>query len=205
MKRRNKITLSVASLFAAVSPALAENINGYGPKWDVVEAGYVQADLDADDSSPSGFGAAVLKSLGDNFYLTGRYRDVSEEEKISNIRVDIELSQLSAGIGYKYAITNTTDIFAQVTFENLEATASAQGQSDSNDENGFGAAVGVRSMVVEQLEVSAQIGYIDIDDDSETAFGASAYYYVTDDVALGATYELWDGVDFMGLNLRYAF
>lgn len=205
MQRRNKITLSVASLFAAVSPALAENINGYGPKWDVVEAGYVQADLDSDDSSPSGFGAAVLKSLGDNFYLTGRYRDVSEEEKISNIRVDIELSQLSAGIGYKYAITNTTDIFAQVTFENLEATASAQGQSDSNDENGFGAAVGVRSMVVEQLEVSAQIGYIDIDDDSETAFGASAYYYVTDDVALGATYELWDGVDFMGLNLRYAF
>tara|TARA_A200000113_G_scaffold39080_1_gene31861 strand:+ start:595 stop:1212 length:618 start_codon:yes stop_codon:yes gene_type:complete len=205
MQLRKKITLSVASLFAAVSPALAENINGYGPKWDVVEAGYVQADLDADDSSPSGFGAAVLKSLGDNFYLTGRYRDVSEEEKISNIRVDIELSQLSAGIGYKYAITNTTDIFAQVTFENLEATASAQGQSDSNDENGFGAAVGVRSMVVEQLEVSAQIGYIDIDDDSETAFGASAYYYVTDDVALGATYELWDGVDFMGLNLRYAF
>lgn len=205
MKRRNKITLSVASLFAVISPALADNINGYGPKWDVVEAGYVQADLDADDSSPSGFGAAVLKSLGDNFYLTGRYRDVSEEEKISNIRVDIELSQLSAGIGYKYAITNTTDIFAQVTFENLEATASAQGQSDSNDENGFGAAVGVRSMVVEQLEVSAQIGYIDIDDDSEAAFGASAYYYVTDDVALGATYELWDGVDFMGLNLRYAF
>ena len=94
---------------------------------------------------------------------------------------------------------------ALITFENLEATASAQGQSDSNDENGFGAAVGVRSMVVEQLEVSAQIGYIDIDDDSETAFGASAYYYVTDDVALGATYELWDGVDFMGLNLRYAF
>ena len=205
MQLRKKITLSVASLFAAVSPALAENINGYGPKWDVVEAGYVQADLDADDSSPSGFGAAVLKSLGDNFYLTGRYRDVSEEEKISNIRVDIELSQLSAGIGYKYAITNTTDIFAQVTFENLEATASAQGQSDSNDENGFGAAVGVRSMVVEQLEVSAQIGYIDIDDDSETAFGASAYYYVTDDVALGATYELWDDIDFMGLNLRYAF
>ena len=92
MQLRKKITLSVASLFAAVSPALAENINGYGPKWDVVEAGYVQADLDADDSSPSGFGAAVLKSLGDNFYLTGRYRDVSEEEKISNIRVDIELS-----------------------------------------------------------------------------------------------------------------
>ncbi len=32
MQLRKKITLSVASLFAAVSPALAENINGYGPK-----------------------------------------------------------------------------------------------------------------------------------------------------------------------------
>ncbi len=205
MQLKSKITASLAALIAASFPAVADDYAGNAPKWDLVEVGYVEADFDDDDASPSGFNASFLKSLGENFFLTGRYREVSEDETISGITVDVELSQVSVGAGYKYGVTKNTDVFAQITYENLELKASAQGESGSEDENGFVAAVGVRSMVIDQLELSAQIGYLDIADESETAFSASAYYYFTNNVAIGATYEMWDGVDFMGANLRYAF
>lgn len=61
-------------------------------------------------------------------------------------------------------------------------------------------------MLTESFELGAKIGYFDVADESETTFGASAYYYyVINDAAVGATYEMWEDVDFMGLNLRYAF
>ena len=40
-------------------------------------------------------------------------------------------------------------------------------------------------MVTDYLELSAQIGYLDIADESERAFSASAYYYITNNVAIG--------------------
>lgn len=205
MDFNQKLSVSLVALIAASSPALADNHTETGPKWDLVEAGYVEADFDDDDTSPSGFSAAFSKSLGTGFYLTGRYRDVSEDIRIGSDSVEVEVSQISAGAGYSLHVTDTTDVYGQVTYENLEVGASAFGQSESEDENGFGAEIGVRSMVTESFELGAKIGYLDISDESDTTFGASAYYYVTDAVAVGATYEMWDDVDFMGLNLRYAF
>lgn len=202
---KNKITLSLIALLAASSSALADTHSGNGPKWDLVEAGYVQADLDGESESPSGFGASFSKALGEGFYVTGRYRDVSEDVTVFGESVELEVSQLSLGAGYSYHVTDNTDMYVQVTYEGIDIGASAQGNSASEDDNGFGAALGFRSMLTETFELGANIGYLDVYDESETTFGASAYYYFTNAVAVGATYEAWDGVDFMGLNLRYAF
>ncbi|MBC6987841.1 hypothetical protein [Alteromonas sp. BZK5] len=60
-------------------------------------------------------------------------------------------------------------------------------------------------MLTESFELGAKIGYFDVADEPKTTFGAFAYYYVTNDAAVGATYETWENVDFMGLNLLYAF
>lgn len=205
MELKSKLALSVAAFIAASSPALADDHMGNGPKWDLVEIGYVEADFDEDDTSPSGISGSFSKAVGKGFYLTGRYRDVSEDVSIAGGNVEVELSQLSLGGGYSVHVTDTTDVYGQVTYENLELGASGAGGSASEDENGFGAEIGVRSMLTDQFELGAKIGYLDVEDLSETTLGASAYYYVTDSVAVGATYETWDGIDFMGLNLRYAF
>jgi opacity protein-like surface antigen len=205
MELKSKLALSVAAFIAASSPALADDHMGNGPKWDLAEVGYVEADIDGDDTSPSGFSGAFSKTVGKGFYLTGRYRDVSEDISIAGDSIEIEVSQLSLGAGYSLHVTDTTDVYGQLTFENLELGVSGFGESDSDDENGFGAEIGLRTMVTESFELGAKIGYLDVEDESETTFGASAYYYVTDNVAVGATYEMWEDVDFMGLNLRYAF
>lgn len=205
MEFKSKIALSIAACIAASSSAFADDHMGNGPKWDLVEAGYVEGDIDIEDSSPTGFGGAFTKSLGENFYLTGRYRDISEDVTMFGESVELEVSQISLGAGYSVHVTDSTDVFGQVTYENLELGASSGGESASEDDNGFGAEIGVRSMLTDSFELGAKIGYLDIADESETTFGASAYYYVTDTVAVGATYEMWDDVDFMGINLRYAF
>ncbi len=205
MELRSKLTASLVALIAVSSPALADDHTAKGPKWDLAELGYVQTEIDDDDFSPSGFNASFSKTLGEGFYLTGRYRDVSEDVNVFGLDVEVELSQLSLGGGYRFNVTESTDVFAQVTYENLEVGASAQGNSESEDDNGFGATIGVRAMVTNALELGAHIGYLDIAEESETALGVSAYYYFTDNIAVGATYEAWDGVDFIGLNARYAF
>jgi hypothetical protein len=205
VKFKSKLAISIAATIAASTSAFADDHSQSGPKWDLVEVGYVEADLDDNGSSPSGFSAAFSKSLGKGFYLTGHYRDVSEDVVIFAQSVEVDVSQLSLGAGYRLSVSDSTDVYGQVTYENLEAGASAQGESASEDDNGFGAEIGLRSMVTESLELGAKVGYLDVADDSDTTFGASAYYYVTNSVAVGATYETWDGVDFMGLNLRYAF
>lgn len=80
-KLSDKIQASLAVLISASCPALADNHVGTSLSWDVIEAGYFYADIE-DDSTLSGFNASFLKSLGDNIYLTGRYRDVSEDMSI---------------------------------------------------------------------------------------------------------------------------
>lgn len=205
MKFKSKLAISIAATIAASTSAFADDHSQNGPKWDLIEVGYVEADIDDFDSSPSGFSGAFSKSLGKGFYLTGRYRDVSEDIVAFGQSVELDVSQLSLGAGYSLHVTDTTDVYGQITYENLELGASGAGGSDSEDENGFGAEIGVRSMLTEKFELGAKIGYLDVADESETTFGASAYYYVTDSLAVGATYEMWEDVDFMGLNLRYAF
>ncbi|QCZ92625.1 porin family protein [Salinimonas iocasae] len=174
-----------------------------GPTWDFVEAGYSKADVDdIDIFEPSGINLEGSVSVGENFFVNGAYRNLSDEE----MTVELELSQLSLGVGYRYGMTKSTDLFAAVSFENLNAEAKLDGDSFvEGDENGFGVAIGVRSMVIDQLELSAQVKQIELDETSTTGFEAGINYYFTPALAIGATYEDRDEFTFTGAHLRYAF
>ena len=176
-----------------------------GPKWDLVEAGYTQVSIDDVDESPSGFNASLLKSVGESFQLTGRYREVSEDVQIFGDTLTGDVSQLSLGMGFHSAITDTTDFYGQLTYEHLELSGSFQGNSGSADDNGLGANIGIRSMLTDNIELAGNIGYLDVADESETSFGVSAYYYPIANTAVGVNYEVWDGIDFISANLRIAF
>ncbi|MED5331291.1 MAG: outer membrane beta-barrel protein [Pseudomonadota bacterium] len=188
------------TILASIFGALSLNTFAASPSYDFVKAGYVQADIeDAGDFEPSGFQIQGFKSLNENVYLTGRYGQLGED--VSG--VDIDLDYASAGVGYRYGLTQNTDFFGEVTYEYVNIDVELDSIS-GEDDNGYGITAGIRSMLSEQFELRAAIRYIDIEDD-ETAFEIGADYFFTPQFSFGATYVIADDVDLLGVSARYTF
>ena len=188
------------TILASIFGALSLNAFAASPSYDFVKAGYVQADIeDAGDFEPSGFQIQGFKSLNENVYLTGRYGQLGED--VSG--VDIDLDYASAGVGYRYGLTQNTDFFGEVTYEYVNIDVELDSIS-GEDDNGYGITAGVRSMLSEQFELRGAIRYIDIEDD-ETAFEIGADYFFTPQFSFGATYVIADDVDLLGVSARYTF
>ena len=188
------------TILASIFGALSLNTFAASPSYDFVKAGYVQADIeDAGDFEPSGFQIQGFKSLNENVYLTGRYGQLGED--VSG--VDIDLDYASAGVGYRYGLTQNTDFFGEVTYEYVNLDVELDSIS-GEDDNGYGITAGIRSMLSEQFELRGAIRYIDIEDD-ETAFEIGADYFFTPQFSFGATYVIADDVDLLGVSARYTF
>lgn len=188
------------TILASIFGALSLNTFAASPSYDFVKAGYVQADIeDAGDFEPSGFQIQGFKSLNENVYLTGRYGQLGED--VSG--VDIDLDYVSAGVGYRYGLTQNTDFFGEVTYEYVNLDVELDSIS-GEDDNGYGITAGIRSMLSEQFELRGAIRYIDIEDD-ETAFEIGADYFFTPQFSFGATYVIADDVDLLGVSARYTF
>tara|TARA_B100001109_G_scaffold55587_2_gene44912 strand:+ start:14351 stop:14983 length:633 start_codon:yes stop_codon:yes gene_type:complete len=188
------------TILASIFGALSLNAFAASPSYDFVKAGYVQADIeDAGDFEPTGFQIQGFKSLNENVYLTGRYGQLGED--VSG--VDIDLDYVSAGVGYRYGLTQNTDFFGEVTYEYVNIDVELDSIS-GEDDNGYGITAGVRSMLSEQFELRGAIRYIDIEDD-ETAFEIGADYFFTPQFSFGATYVIADDVDLLGVSARYTF
>ena len=188
------------TILASIFGALSLNAFAASPSYDFVKAGYVQADIeDAGNFEPTGFQIQGFKSLNENVYLTGRYGQLSED--VSG--VDIDLDYVSAGVGYRYGLTQNTDFFSEVTYEYVNLDIELDSIS-GEDDNGYGITAGIRSMLSEQFELRGAIRYIDIEED-ETAFEIGADYFFTPQFSFGATYVIADDVDLLGVSARYTF
>ncbi|HAM19892.1 MAG TPA: hypothetical protein DCP70_15330, partial [Alteromonas macleodii] len=110
---------------------------------------------------------------------------------------------VSAGVGYRYGLTQNTDFFGEVTYEYVNLDIELDSIS-GEDDNGYGITAGIRSMLSEQFELRGAIRYIDIEDD-ETAFEIGADYFFTPQLSFGATYVIADDVDLLGVSARYTF
>lgn len=168
-----------------------------GPKWTFVQAGYLQADIEDTNIEPTGFGIGGSHLVGENVLLVGQYSTISDDI----FGIDVDLNSLSLGLGYKHSVTSVTDVYTVLSYEYVEF----EGGGGSVDENGYGATVGIRSMVNNNIELSASMKYIDIDGESDTAVGVAAYYYITPQFAVSAGYSVADDVDTIGLSARYTF
>jgi opacity protein-like surface antigen len=120
-------------------------------------------------------------------------------------RVDFDFNTLSVGLDYRYAISQNSDFFGVFSYEDVEVEASYQGDSESVSDNGFGLTVGVRSMLSEKFELSGSIQYVDIADETETAFSVSALYNFTDQVSAGVGYSKADDEDTLSVSAVYFF
>ena len=192
--KTNKIAILLFTAAVASPAVLAES-----PNFNYVSAGYLNGDIDGDDADGWTLDGSTL--LGENFFLSGQYQTVGN----SDDGLDVDLNWLSAGVGYRAAISASTDFYGLLTYENVEAEASYRGNSASEDENGYGLSIGVRSMLSDSIELDGRLGYIDIEDESETSITLGARYYMNKNFSIGANYTTIDELDLVSLTARYSF
>ena len=187
------------TLLALALGVVSINAFAAAPSWDYVQAGYVSTDFDdADiDFKPSGFSLSGAKLLGENVFVTGTYSQQSDDI----FGVDIDLDMASLGLGYRYGLTQNTDFFGVVSYENIEIS----GAGESEDDNGYGLTAGVRSIVTDSVELRGAIRYLDIADDGDTFFVAGADYFFSPQFAIGVSYETSSDLSFFNVNARYNF
>lgn len=198
MKKNTLIAAGLASILSlAGMPALAQS-----PDWDLIEVSYIGADIeDSEGISPTGVKIEGSYLIGDNVFLTGAFGRLSDDI----YGVDVDVDQGLFGLGYRYSITSSTDLFTAVSYQYLKVSGEGYGASASEDDTGYAIDVGLRSMLNDSFELGGKIGYLSIDSEGETTFGVNANYYVTRSIAVGAEYTIADDIDMWGVSLRYAF
>lgn len=193
-----KLVLASALLLSMGTIQAAESI-----RWDSASLSYQSVDLDGDKLT--GFGIAGTKLVSDNVFIAGSYASVSDDIDVFGSKVDVDFNTLSIGLGYRHAISSTTDFFGIVSYQDMEVEASFQGNSEDDSENGYGLQAGLRSLVTAQLELSGSLSYVDIADESETGFNVSAMYHFTDQFSAGVGYGKSDDVDSLSLSATIFF
>jgi opacity protein-like surface antigen len=192
--KMKKVVLGSVLLLAMSSVHAAES-----PRWDSAALSYQSADLDGDKLN--GFGLSGSKLLGTNVFVSGSYSSVSDKE----YGVNWDYNTMSLGLGYRTALTQNTDFFGVVSYEDVELEASSGGFSDSGSENGYGLAVGVRSMLTDKFELNGGFKYIDIAEESDTALSVGALYNFTNQFSAGVGITKSDDIDTVSVSAVYYF
>lgn len=193
-----KAVLVSALLLSFGSAQAAES-----PRWDRVSASYQSVDVGSE--TLTGFGVSGSKLIGDDFFVTASYAKASDDVDVMGTNLDLDFNTLSAGLGYRYAIAKNSDVFGVVSYEDIEFKMSAQGVSDKTSDNGYGLTAGIRSMVSDKIELIGAVQYVDIADDSETAFSVSGLYNFTEQFSAGLGYTKSDDVDTISVSATYFF
>ncbi|AAV82257.1 outer membrane beta-barrel protein [Idiomarina loihiensis] len=201
-----KKTLIAIALIGTSTSAFADS-----PNWDKIQASYIETDIETpidEDITMDGYAVAGSLSLSDSIFVLANFDSVGDESDLG----DVDLDSLNAGIGFNHGITESTDVFATVTYEKLELVGSVDALgSESFDESGYGAGVGIRSMITDFFELSVKADYLDIDDENGIRYDASAFFHLTSNLSLGVGYKLYDldeidqDVDTVAATVRYSF
>jgi hypothetical protein len=195
------ISASLSSSVLADSHISGETSTVASPNWNYIQGSYASADVIGFE--PSGFAVNGSHLIGDNFFLMGDYNLLSED--VSGFDLDVDYAQLSLGLGYRYAVNSSSDVYVAVSYEDVTFELSGNDSKLKSSENGYGVQVGVRSMVTDNIELSGSLGMVSIDSESDTAYDLGANYFFNESFSAGVGYSSWDDIDITSLNVRYSF
>ncbi len=203
-----KKTILASCLFLSLGSVHAVE----SPRWDSVSLSYESADFGG--NTFTGGGISGSKSVGEHFFVAGSYVSVSGEtsnfirvdlggeSRFLETKVDAVLNTLSAGIGFHQEVAKNSDFFVLVSYLDVEADIKKVAK---NSDNGYGAQVGLRSLISPNIELSGSLVYSDIGESSETGVHISGSYHITELFSLGIGYSKSDDTDVLSASATFSF
>ncbi len=192
--------LSVLTLLALAAPAMAGDLS-----YSFVQGGYQRIDIDDDligGIDGDGFDIGFSFEVGENFFVAGSY-GTAELDTDAFFGLTVDYDQTDIGLGYHGAISDKTDFYGVLSWVKVEASISGFG---SEDDDGFGLTVGMRSMVTDKVELEGHLGYVDLGDSGDsTAIGVGAIYEFTPNFGAGVSVDFDEDVTTYGIGARLYF
>ncbi|AWL11594.1 hypothetical protein HMF8227_01113 [Saliniradius amylolyticus] len=195
---------SLTLLAAMIAPfALAETGDSH-LSYDWLEAGYKNIqlyDIDAD-----GWGLGFSKKLTRNFYVQGRYHDVTDDHVDAHTQVDITTAEL--GLGYYHPLTDNMDFTATLSrLDGEEDFTEDEGYHHHHDHDIESTAFtpGLKAHIG-KVELHGSARYVKPDHgDSHWGLEVSANYFVSPTWTLSVLYEKVDEEKVLLLGTQYHF
>lgn len=179
-------------LIALLAFSAAADAEGFDYSW----LGFGLGMVDYDDSSLDGNTLGIDGSFAfhPDFHAFASY-------EVADLDFGFDSTSFNLGVGYNTELSNVIDAYARLSFEYLEFDGPGAG---SNDDNGFGFAVGMRFAATPQLELDGAIKYVDFDDfGDDTALVLGGLYNFTPQFAVGLFGEWGDDVSSYTLLGRF--
>ena len=186
------------AIFSALL-AFSASAGAQGFDYDFFQVGYQRVTLEQGgfDVDGDGFGIDASFEITEQFFLTANYAIAEFEEQ----GVEVDLDNLSAGIGWHTPLSNQLDFVANLSYEYIELSALGQ----SADESGFGLGAGLRYQATDALELNGGIGHVDYGDGDDTTLNLRVLYGITDNIDVSVSGEWGDDSSALGLSGRFYF
>ena len=191
-----KNILIALAAFALSSVALAGGHSGgsaaSGLNWNYVDLGISVGDSDEyelSDGDTKGWSVSGVMEFADKYHLRASVGDLDlggEEADITSI-----------GIGTHTALSGSTDLVLDLIYSDIDA---GDGCCVVEDGDSWTLGAGLRSIVFDNLELSAGVTYTDVDRDDEEGykdigFNVGALYSLSDTLGLGLQWSQMDAVE----------
>lgn len=141
--------------FATLGAVVALGISGAAmaasPSYSYVEGGYGYSELAGGFADGDGFVLGASVELPANFVLAASYRDFSYDGAGG---ITGDLSEITAGIAYKWNLSESFDFLAGANFEQLD---------DGDSISGFSLGLGTRGRITDTVELNVGLKYHDME------------------------------------------
>jgi hypothetical protein len=186
------IKLTPIATALTLSAFISTGVLAAKPNWSFVEGGYSSYETD-DNFDPDGFTIGGKYLINKNIYANGEFQWL---ENNTGLTGDADYLTFTLGGGYIFPVNTTTDAYAGVNLERVDA--------DGYNDNGFSVNAGIRSMLTTQVEVYGELGYYDLDDGDAT-LKLGGQYYFNDEFSIGGNLKFYDDADVIQVTARYTF
>ena len=206
----------IKNVFAAAALLSALNVQAADLSYSHFDIGFGQIEIDDEWGTydGDGLGLGVSVAAGEIMYFTAEYADVDMETNDQQTK--------SFGVGAHTALSENTDIYAEVSYVRVDVDVSYIAVVDENgntsmvaldgqmgslsiDDNGVGYLVGLRSKLAEKFELGGGISRVDVFDSAENTYFINSYFYPTETFGLGAEYSWADDINAYSISLRVNF
>lgn len=186
------------------------------PNWNYVVGSYETAKLDS-DFDLNGYSIEGSMKVTNNIFINGKYMNIDgDNKKISFIEgdqsvdvyvIDNELTMGKVGVGYLLPLSDSTDFYTSMFYEYIDIESKISGVQfkNENSDYNFGASIGIKSQVTDNLELNGSIGHMTFINDSTVFVDVSTYYLINDMLSIGVGIFYIDDLASARLSAHYTF
>lgn len=176
-----------------------------------------QADTIEDFDDGTGLALNGSFAVTERFFIFGSYSETESDvtyqsDDVFLIPEDTEIKRIDAGVGTSLEINNRTDFVGRLAYTDIDFGEFELGASNDFDvddlvddqSDGYFVDAGVRSQLLENLEGSIGVRYLDIEDTANTSLIGSLLFELSPAWDINLSVDAGDEIATYALGLRFS-